>query len=151
MENKEYQDINVPEIPIPQLLPDERWEMIWRLELETLYASPDDFKSIAEEISDEIQVLMIESFERRHPGSDYPIELNDYELQFDLISTHELNAVIHTGRCLYTDECWILAPFWLFMRIEQMIGHIRLILNTPKEEHFFWRRRRAFFGDKCLV
>jgi hypothetical protein len=138
MENKEYQDINVPEIPTPQPLPDDRWEMLWRLELETLYASPDDFKNIAEEISLEIRALMIELFAYRHPGSDYPVEPDDFVLRFDLISAQELHVVIHTGRYTYTDECWVLAPMWLFMRIEQMIGHIRLILNTPKEEHFFW-------------
>ena len=135
MGNKEFQDIKVPEIPTPQPLLDNRWEMIWRLEVETLYASPDDFKSIAEEISLEIRALMIELFDYRHPGTDYPIELNDYELRFDLICPHELNAVIHIGRCISLVECWIFAPVWLFMRIEQMIGHIRLIQGDA--EHIF--------------
>jgi hypothetical protein len=51
MENKEYQNIKVPEMPTPKALPDNRWEMIWCLELENFYISPDAFESLAEEIS----------------------------------------------------------------------------------------------------
>lgn len=138
-------------MPTPKALPDNRWEMIWCLELENLYISPDVFDNLAEEISREIRGIMKESFERRHPETDYPVEPDDYVLQFDLINTNELNLVIYTGRYAYTDECWVLAPVWLFMRVEQKIGPIRLIQNEPKEQHLFWRARRGFFGNNCPV
>jgi hypothetical protein len=151
MGEKECQHIKDWEIAFPISLPGNRWETTWCLRLESLHTSSKDFNTIAAEISQEIRDLLKADFDYRYSESDYPVEADDYILRFELISEQELHAVLNIGRYVRTDGCWILAPVWLFVRIEQMIGPIRLIQNEPKEGHFFWRYRRKLLGDECPI
>lgn len=151
MEEMEEHQIRVWNSPEVVALPDNRWEKTWCIGLEEILTSPHAFDKIAEELSREIRSLIKELFDYRHPGKDYPVEQDDFVLRFDLITEKELNVVIDTGRYTRTDEFWVFAPVWLFMRIEQQIGHIISIQNEPKEQHFFWRGRKIFWGNRCPV
>src|SRR5262249_49101527 len=124
---RENYEIRIPPMPDLESISPHRCRRVWRLGLEELITTPENLSSMAEEISQEIRSLVGESLDLRYPKRNLHVQQDDFVLRFELANPELLLAGITTGRYSLTDEAILLVPCWLFMRVEQKVGRIKLV------------------------